>query len=623
VPRWLARAIDRGLAIDPQARFPSMDALIRALTPRRSQLGWIVAAAALAVVVGASAAALVVGARRGVMLGAVRACDTAADRASPLALADEFTPVRILPESLPGRWPPPRAVRFEQVDVGDGVACAASTVGVAYCWGRNDRCALGRCRTPFSYRAQLIAVPGRVVEIGAGRAHACARTTERRLFCWGDNLYGQLGSPVSANAGADGLPPDYRDTTDLRAQVVARSEDPCVGGGRCSPAAAEVEPRRRWSALAVGGDHACALAEDDGGIYCWGGRDTAALGADARLVPCESRSAYWGDVRCQPTPVRVPGLPRLIARRSPAAGSGVPVAVAPPDLRGTRVLVSRREVRVVFPRETDGAWGWPGSANSNRDVTYRWSISTAGIMGARDLGLMVIREGGRARDFSSLEALVAEGRAQLCDAGSMFGACTDSGVTASVDSGRVVLVLRDSARIAELFGLRQGRVRPIRSAPEEPFTLPMETVHVEYVAPQIPAPTAALRTEVERRRRPPPLRDPCEGRVAVTVDAATRRTGPAVIQGRVHGRPSFDPSPGGLAGANAYIATHNLSVGTAADGTFELRVPPERLVRPESVTVLVRRVGFRPVSRSLLLREGTRVRLEVALCPETVRLSHD
>ena len=45
-PGWLRRALERGLEVDPAARFPSMGALLRAIRPRRSRLVWGAAAAA-------------------------------------------------------------------------------------------------------------------------------------------------------------------------------------------------------------------------------------------------------------------------------------------------------------------------------------------------------------------------------------------------------------------------------------------------------------------------------------------------------------------------------------------------------------------------------------------------
>ncbi len=401
-------------------------------------------------------------------------------------------PARVAVESLPGEWRGGRGVRFVQVAAGMRLACATSSDGGAWCWGGNYRCALGRCRTPESALAQRIQVPGRVVEVGAGYWHACARTADFRVFCWGDNRLGQLGSLVTVNAGPDGGPPDYRAAGGRVAPTGSR-EDPCFLGGRCSPAAVEVSPGRRWAALAVGYNHACALAADDGGIYCWGGTDAAVQGGGAAFVPCENRSPDWKDERCQPTPVRVPGLPSLAP---PGTGSRSPRVPA-----ATRVLASRREVRVLFPRDTMRVWGWADRQNPSEDRTYRWLISIDAPSGPRSLILRVEPTDSTARDFTSLSSLVAAGHASLCGAG-MIMTCDQTRVSATVENGGVVLSLRDGARIADLFGLRPGSVLEYHRAPYDESPWSRDTVRVEYVAPEIPNPDSARRAAaVEQRRR--------------------------------------------------------------------------------------------------------------------------
>jgi hypothetical protein len=401
-------------------------------------------------------------------------------------------PARVLPESLPGDQVRPGDVRFLDVSAGLGLACATDVAGAAYCWGSNYHCALGRCRAPDSPRAHRIPMPGRAVQVGAGRSHACARTADRRVFCWGENLSGQLGSMASANLGPDGLPPDYRDTTDRAARSASYRDDPCFLGGRCSPAPVEVSPGRRWAALAVGTDHACALAEDDGGIYCWGGGDSTVFGGAAPRERCVNRSAQWKDVPCQATPLRVAGLPSLAA---PAVAR--PRATTPEPVR---VLVSRREVRVVFPRDTARAWGWSERQDPKYVPLYAWSVTVEGMDGPRQLALMARRRGTEARDFPSLEHLVRAAQAERCEGG-MIARCSDSGMRATVEGKRVVLSLRDSAQIVRLFGMRPEIVTAWRQRPEEEGNLSPESVRVEYVAPELPVPDAAARAEAARARR--------------------------------------------------------------------------------------------------------------------------
>ncbi|HKG95640.1 MAG TPA: hypothetical protein VKA84_27265 [Gemmatimonadaceae bacterium] len=404
------------------------------------------------------------------------------------------TPALVRPESLPGDRAP-GDVRFVRVHAGMRLACAAAADGAAYCWGNNYRCALGRCGVPDSPRAHRVQLPGRAVDVRAGYYHACARTADARVFCWGDNTEGQLGSLVSVNAGADGLPPNYRDTTDNGAQSSAYG-DPCFLGGRCSPVPVEVSQGRRWAALAVGTSHACALAEDDGGVYCWGGTDSAALGRGARFVLCQNRSPQWKDVRCQPTPTRVVGLPRLAAPRASSAIAGAP------ELRG-RVLASAREVRIIFPRDTARAWGWSERDDPSVSAGYVWHVVVDGLDGPESISLQAGRGyGGGARDFPSLDSLVAAGWTLHCAAGAgMSGDCARDVVAARVEAGRVVLTMRDSATIRRLFGMRPPFVRLWHARPDAESRGDVDSVRVEYVAPQLPAPDAAMRAEAAPRRR--------------------------------------------------------------------------------------------------------------------------
>lgn len=410
-------------------------------------------------------------------------------------------PLRILPESLPGSYVQPNDVKFTSVATGLGLACAVSTAGEAYCWGSNYRCELGRCRSADSQRAHQIAVPGRVIEVAAGYWHACARTTQHRIFCWGDNTQGQLGSLATVNAGPDGLPPDYRDS---RNQLIAGAagNDVCFNGGRCSPAPVEVSSAHRWGALALGTNHACALAEDDGGIYCWGGGDSLSLGPDARLTRCENRSAVWPDTRCQPTPVRVPGLPSL-APRITAEPLRPTIARAPfgapNDPNAARVTVSRTLVRVEFAPDTSGFWGWSVRNDPGYRPMYTWSVLVGGMDGPQTLSLTVQRQEPGAAEFTTLDSLVKRGKASFCPARPMRVTCIP--VAASVERGRVILALKDSSVITRLFGLRPAAVSVRRERPDEAYSFLGDSVRVEYVAPEIPAPNADTREDARRSQR--------------------------------------------------------------------------------------------------------------------------
>jgi hypothetical protein len=105
-----------------------------------------------------------------------------------------------------------------------------------------------------------------------------------------------------------------------------------------------------------------------------------------------------------------------------------------------------------------------------------------------------------ARSFPSLQRLVAAARAERCLPG-MIAQCTDSGMRAMVEGGRVVLTLRDNAQIARLFGMRPTSVRAWHRGPRDADQYASDSVRVEYVAPQVPLPTPATRRDAARSQR--------------------------------------------------------------------------------------------------------------------------
>jgi alpha-tubulin suppressor-like RCC1 family protein len=144
--------------------------------------------------------------------------------------------------------------RHVQVFGGGDFTCALESASdIASCWGANDRGQFAFFN-PMSSAVPVSPNPSLLVDGGMelGRAHGCALVFGR-LQCWGDDAYGQLGR------GA-------------------------VGG---SSAEARAVPGL-WQALAVGGDHTCALAGRPGAgaageVWCWGRNDRGQLGTSDRM----------------------------------------------------------------------------------------------------------------------------------------------------------------------------------------------------------------------------------------------------------------------------------------------------------------------------------------------------
>ena len=96
--------------------------------------------------------------------------------------------------------------------------------------------------------------------------------------------------------------------------------------------------------------------------------------------------------------------------------------------------------------------------------------------------------------YSSLRSFLAHGEAALCVPG-MIRECGWKRMSLAEDSGRVVVVLRDSAIISRWFGLRPPTVSAGHRRPG--FEAEARAVPVAYVRPQIPLPDSALRAEAE------------------------------------------------------------------------------------------------------------------------------
>lgn len=183
----------------------------------------------------------------------------------------------------------------------------------------------------------------------------------------------------------------------------------------------------------------------------------------------------------------------------------VPGAAPPVDpvgsvTLGTEVSVSRREVRVAFGRAVGvGEWGWTEEEARAR-LHYGWSIDVDAAGEPRSLGVRVTNGGEGARWFPSLAALVEGSLVFLCDRGMPMN-CRPVDASARVDGGRVVVVLRDSALVAELFGMRPARVGVGYAQPDVAYRPRSDSVEVRYVDPQMPLPDEATRARAAAARR--------------------------------------------------------------------------------------------------------------------------
>lgn len=128
----------------------------------------------------------------------------------------------------PGNW--------AYISAGYGHNCALDNQGIAYCWGRNRRGALGD-GTGVS-RTEPAPVSGglRFTSISAGADLTCGVTMDHVGYCWGWNSAGGLGAGISS---------------------LAEFEPVRVAGSM------------RFASISAGSGYACGVTTDGAG-YCWG-----------------------------------------------------------------------------------------------------------------------------------------------------------------------------------------------------------------------------------------------------------------------------------------------------------------------------------------------------------------
>ncbi len=149
------------------------------------------------------------------------------------------------------------------IAVGGVHSCALLDNDTVKCWGSNVLGQLGQGDTtrrgddPGEMGANLLAV-----DLGAGRtaraiaaksAHTCALLDDNTVKCWGSNGYGQLG----------------------QGDVKDRGDNPGEMGANL--AAIDLGASRTAKSIAVGGEHTCAVL-DDNTMKCWGSNRVGQLG---------------------------------------------------------------------------------------------------------------------------------------------------------------------------------------------------------------------------------------------------------------------------------------------------------------------------------------------------------
>jgi alpha-tubulin suppressor-like RCC1 family protein len=193
---------------------------------------------------------------------------------------------------------PTRLPAFTAVAVGGAHTCAVAAEGL-YCWGANAQGQVSAAN-PGASLPRPTPVPGMgaidPVAVTAGAQHTCVLSAGASVGCWGSNSSDQLGggTPIGNAAGV----------VAGAAFTCALGKDGAVfcwgdnrfgqlasGGDTVRVTPAPVPGLAHVGALAAGGAHNCATADDADGaraLFCWGANDGGQLGngslADAPAV---------------------------------------------------------------------------------------------------------------------------------------------------------------------------------------------------------------------------------------------------------------------------------------------------------------------------------------------------
>ena len=240
-------------------------------------------------------------------LGASHGCvllDGGAARCAGQAAAGQ------IPERAPAIVTVPGA---SAIAVGARHRCALAGDGTVWCWGNNVNGELGDGTSEGrATKGAALGVEG-ATQIAAGEAHTCARLGKGSVMCWGRDDQGQLGGAGAAPpSNPTAHPMTMKSLTQTGVAVVIPSLDltslalggnttcglqrsgsiacwgalaidaePSIPGKKTTPRPTPkpkpVAGLKSVTAVALGGDHSCALLQD-GSVTCWGDNEKGQLG---------------------------------------------------------------------------------------------------------------------------------------------------------------------------------------------------------------------------------------------------------------------------------------------------------------------------------------------------------
>ncbi|MBA3919653.1 MAG: hypothetical protein C0516_13830 [Gemmatimonas sp.] len=201
----------------------------------------------------------------------------------------------------PARSAEPYSV-FTSLTASDAGGCALREGGLIYCWGNGGSGQIGNGSfSGTNAPSPATVLSERFAEIVGGGQHYCALNTQGYAYCWGSDDFGQLGDTSRVNSstpipvvGPDGLMASRLRFTSIAAgrshtcAIEAGSGAAWCWGqgasGQRGDGTTEVRerPRRvlsdeRFRQISADSSHTCAVTESNA-LYCWGGNAFGQLG---------------------------------------------------------------------------------------------------------------------------------------------------------------------------------------------------------------------------------------------------------------------------------------------------------------------------------------------------------
>jgi alpha-tubulin suppressor-like RCC1 family protein/uncharacterized protein YjdB len=197
----------------------------------------------------------------------------------------------------PGPGPDAAGVVATRLAAGGKHTCAIARLGIAICWGANERGQLGTAAGQSSTGPVRNPDIRGLTAIVSGAQHTCGLREGGSAVCWGANDKGQLGAvtpgrQLSADAVTvaggrtfTALTAGDRHTCGLAADGTAwcwgdNGADQ-LGTGSSGPTPALVRGGKKFTVLSAGAKHTCGVGTD-GAVLCWGDGFSGQLGRGAR-----------------------------------------------------------------------------------------------------------------------------------------------------------------------------------------------------------------------------------------------------------------------------------------------------------------------------------------------------